>query len=257
MPLYARKITNIKISRDGSTASEEWLCPWTEAILQGKLLEGGYQTVFGVPVYLPPATFPEMPGLQCNGVDIEPFGDQTADDYLTARLKVSYGTNKAGDDNGDPKDIAEITVSIAAEALQIPPPDEAKIFQWASGPKSGEDIKQSVPSLIKWLPLAEINVKFKFKPSFDIEAFAGLAAMVNDATVSILGADFDEQTLLFMGANTSVAITTDGTKGFGRDIKLVHKQSGWNYLYDPEIGSFNRVTPELYEGAGFDPLWAD
>ena len=219
-------------------------------------LVGGWQSQGGHAQYIVPSTFadiqnkigggfPQFQGLYCNhtkqkfilGTDAGGTG------YQLVEVEFEFGELQEWTTN-DNCQSAIISTELSIEGLALPQGS----FTWTSGTNSGNPLdpdKDIQPQL--WLPFVAIEVNFAFKPTLPLQTFNDNAGMVNSANVTIAGVTFSAGQLLFQGVQSEPSTSVDGSIGWSRVIKFAARQDDWNKVYSPADGTFESVTPNLYD----------
>lgn len=253
MALSNRSIINGVVTREQTTATETWLCDWSEVITQALAFVGGYQGT--PPVWVPPASFTELPGLKAEKCTFVPFGNVSDPDtgtYKTAMLTVDYGVLKPSEENNDPNQIYETEISFGGEGLQIP---GSANYKWNSGPNSGQALPPDVYAT-KIIPSMEITCKYRYRPTLPVTTINSCQGQINSSSMSIGGQTFSAGTVLFNGCGSTPGQSTDGTNGWSRELKFLVRPDGWNYLWDPKSAAFQTLTPNLYQSTNLMSLFS-
>lgn len=83
-----------------------------------------------------------------------------------------------------------------------------------------------------------------------ISMLAEAVGKVNDATFG----KFPAGTLLYLGPDIRVIYTESNRKEYSIIHRCQYRRQGWNYVYRPSTGKYERFTTDLYESTGFGRL---
>lgn len=202
-------------------------------------LIGGWQSVGGFLIWVPPARYVYLPGLACQGVDIAWNGSIKNDDWDLARFTVTYGMPEA--EEQDNVDIGELALDVSAEMLALP--KGGGTFTWFDGPDAGKALKETdiTPQLL--LPMIGITLKRKL-PTLQLNNIVANIGSLNSSALIVRGYSFPAELVMFTGAKVSRKFSTDGNELWDYDLSFVAKNTSWNEYFHKD--GFHKIDPQIY-----------
>lgn len=258
MPAFSSPVTleelegspKFQFSKDGASATRTCKMNWSQ--IQAMVDSYFGQTIpagRGV-LRFNQASMPGFPQMVVETIGIEPFDDVAATysaggaiTHTYARVTINYKTvpwdrdenNKSDDPDRPEGTYLTHTVTHGSEMMTLP----AAGWKWqGSGKKLPDDM--NVGMLI---PTEEHSFSWKSVPKPPFNSITDLVGKVNSVSFSGKAAE----TMMFIGATASRQMTTDGTRAWtldykfsGRAIKHAGGTAGWNHLFNPETGQWEK-----------------
>ena len=208
----------------GRTGTRVFTVAWADAFQLVKELRGGYQTD-PARTYLTPAVFPYASDLYCSEAAIVGLGvpsqssnaEGTFITYDKATITAKYASNSFGFDPEDPEAVEQENIIISNEMLTL------ANYEYTGDSVALED--KLLPSRVESTTGFSVT-KFHVSslPDAAVEAVVG---KINSGTWRGKTAEY----VLFMGANASRTITTDGAEDWEVTYNFLTKSHSWNHIY--------------------------
>ena len=225
--------------------------------------------------FINPRVHPTFAGLIVDRVILVPYGVDTtsvdASQNLTdiqpdeGILTVLYRSMKpeeadsSSSSSSRPDELAKIEADYSAEMLTL----KGSKWIWNEGAKAGEQLTDSDIQPYKVIPFKQLVITLRDDQQIVEENFNDQIGTVNQDD----WAGHDCETLLFMGAKTEKALTTDGLEFNRAVLRFGFKKNRWNRFWDgaqfTEIYNADFTQPTLcgtncpskvYDCSDFDDL---
>jgi len=195
-------------------------------------------------IYITPGRYPDIEGLFCNNVSIEPWPGSKMDDgtlgWEWAKLTLSFGMMETGTGG----DIADEKITIGGQTITLP----CRKYQWAEGPLSGQLLDENTDAKpFAIVPEMTYSLSYHFQTNIDRSLYASLVGNINSSTFTPTvydgTASWEARSVIYMGCETDRKITSDGanywkiTHNFG--IQTDHT---WQQFYCVTDGNFHKIT---------------
>lgn len=254
---------------------------WQEAVAQ---IYGSYQYIAGQATHTPPETFPGMPWLVAQDIQVEPFDPKSPDgagapntyNMGGAKLTVTYSPIEGdGSTGGSHPDMPEVdngtyltySADIGAKMLSVP----GRTFLWSGLTGADRRLPDDQP-MGKLIPTEQFTLSWQRVPRPPFSQIRAKRGMVNDG--EFMG--FPDNNVLFLGAKLSrdFQVIDSGLwrvdymfevrshKATSTDPALENNYYGWNRFYSRKSDSdgehwliiADEDGNQLYQDTDFAPL---
>lgn len=207
-------------------------------------------------IFPQPIEFPDYGWMLATSMSVEPVGERvtgattpsltTLPIYEKARITIEYAAPDHDTDLADPVELLSHRWSPGAEFLVLP----TSRLTWAEDGALAKDVNAGL-----LVPTIEHEITWNqilFPPFAAIRTRIG---RVNSADIGFVTGNIDGETLLFLGAELSRQIMTDGARAWQVTYMFSERRvaaadqddpGGWNHFYRNDIDTGGTVTIGFY-----------
>jgi hypothetical protein len=230
------------IHSQGGVVVKKYWCTWDDSFKLANNLLGisSAASVAGTIARQMPHACPEVPGLKCVDVDVEPAGTPLVTGarpawtdavvtaqygilpFATGELNPTFDPGNLMSPDGQVYPFATISVDQSAEYLAVP----GTSMKYAGGAAAGTPINQEVTRRIG---TATIGCTLHSVPFLPFDRLLSLAGKVNSQP--LFGRDVG--LVLFEGARTRIQVDNLGNATCEIDLQFKYREQDWNKVPDP------------------------
>ena len=266
----ALEVVNI-LSETEKSAELRYVCLVSERAAVKFALTGGVQSVGGSLQNIAPAPYPYNAtagtNFVCQSVKFSGMGEVFGSPpKIFVDVTFAPPTKDQEEDDGDPWDLFSVSLSVAAEGVQIPKQNYT-IDDVSAGDKNGETLTEEEMSIQKWISSIELTLSSDRMQTFKASTMCDKIAKVNSSTFTIPSPNdsasekqFAAGTVLFLGYSADQKTSSDGYDYATRSLVFNIKKNGGkghNAIWLPSAAAFVTVDPPIYESTSFDDLFTN